>query len=57
MDIKTANLRTINSAADALSENDNPIEIIAASKTFPMSDVVEEVSQRRKISKQKEIKA
>lgn len=54
-DIRTTNLRTINSAADALSENASPIEIIAASKNFPMSDVVEEVSQKRKNAKLQEL--
>ena len=46
-DIKTLNLRTINSAADALSDKSVSLEIIAASPKFPFSDVVEAVSKKR----------
>lgn len=46
-DIRTLNLRTINSAADALTENSAPLEIIAASPTFPFSEIVEAVTIAR----------
>jgi hypothetical protein len=47
-DIRTLNLRTINSAAAALSNDSQPLEIIAASPDFPFSEVVESVSKKRR---------
>jgi hypothetical protein len=46
-DVKTLNLRTINSAADVGTVDSPAIEVVAASRDFPFADVVARVSAER----------
>jgi hypothetical protein len=46
--IKNMKLRTNNSAADAPSESSAPLEIIAASPIFPISETVEAIKNAKK---------
>lgn len=47
-DIRTLNLRTINSGSDTNRKEDSPIEIIAPCRNFPFSEIVDEVSTIRR---------